>query len=96
MNTPGRKVRTVRVWLGINQQDLADQAAVERAYISNFENDKIILKPQDLEAIKTILGIKNLDDPIEKILTELEPPARSVAKKNVDLDLAFRPSLSLQ
>lgn len=73
MNTPGRKVRTVRAWLEVSQQELAGLTQIKRTYISQFENGETMLTPEDLEAIKKTLGIKNLDDPIEKILAELEP-----------------------
>lgn len=69
----GRKVRTVRVWLGVKQQELADRAGIKRAYISQFENDETMLTPENLKAVKGALGINELNDPIEKILSELSP-----------------------
>lgn len=79
MNTPGRKVRTVRAWLGISQQELASLTQIKRTYISQFENGETMLTPEDLKSIKRTLGIKNLDDPIENILAKLEPINLSLA-----------------
>lgn len=72
-DTLGRKVRTVRVWLGVKQQELADRAGIKRTYISQFENGETMLTSDDLKAVKGALGIKELSAPIEKILSELSP-----------------------
>lgn len=79
MNTVGRKIRTVRVWRGIRQQELADRAGIKRTYISQFENGETELTAEDLESVKKVLGIQNLSDPIDKILAELAPESIPLA-----------------
>lgn len=58
MFTLGRKVKAIRTLYGMSQQELADKANIKRTHLSYFENDLIMLKDENIQAIENALGVK--------------------------------------
>lgn len=77
----GQKVKLIRTYIGISQQELANRLGIERSLLSYFENDKMDFKPDRISMIEEALGVDNLDLSIETLLAQS-------AKKNAELALA--------
>ena len=83
--TFGQKVKLIRTFCGISQQDLADKIGIERSFLSYFENDKMDFKPERIKALEDALGVDSLNSPIEMLLAQLSDHA----KKNPNTTLAL-------
>lgn len=56
----GRQLKAIRALYGIEQTELAKQAGIERPRLSDFENGKILLTPENIQAIGKILEAKGV------------------------------------
>ena len=56
-----KNLRRLRTGLGLSQEELADQAHVDRTYISSLEREQYAATIDMLEKLGTALGV----DPIE-------------------------------
>lgn len=52
----GNKIKTMRTFLNLTQQELADRCELTKSYISQLENDKTSPSLETLEVILDVLG----------------------------------------
>lgn len=64
----GRQLAAIRILYGINQEDLAKTIGISRVQLSFFENGKVMLNPDTIQKLASVLDEKGI---APKVIIEL-------------------------